>query len=106
MTTQTEAAPAPKIRTFREFLEKMTGKAVTVVNPESFEDAPVGFQLSLRYYDAKLMAVGDDYIHLATQEEQATRKGEEPEAAVVQQIVPIEMIKRISTIKGDRMIHL
>ena len=85
---------------FQQILASFTGKIVTVVNPESFEDGPVGHRLTTGFYKAKVVQVGDDFITLAT--EMKRRSGKE----AVRQFVPIDRIKRINILKGDRLIHL
>ena len=110
MTEKTEAkeikptpAPAAQPKDFRGVLESLVGKVVTMVNPESFEDAPVGHRLTTGFYRSKVVAVSDDYMTVAT--EFVRRRGEQGKEPV-KQFIPIHSIKRISLMKGDRLIHL
>ena len=60
-TTTTATAPpaagAAAPSTFQKVLESLTGKVVTLVNPESYEDAPVGRRLVAGFYRGKVLAV-------------------------------------------------
>jgi hypothetical protein len=105
MTDQAEApaATAQTPATFDAVLRAMTGKVVTFVNPESYEDAPVGYRLTTGFYKAKVIAVGTDYLSVAT--ELVHRRGEK-EKEPVRQFIPLAQIKRISVMKGERLIHI
>ncbi len=88
---------------FDQQLESWLGKMVTIVNPESFEDAPVGRQMRVGFYRARFVGLGTDYITLSLQYVRTgPRAGVEP----VRQYVPLSMIKRISALKPERVIHL
>lgn len=95
------AAPA-KFATFREILESLTGKVITMVNPESYEDAPVGHRLTTGFYKAKIVTVGEDFMTVATEYVHRGDQSKEP----VRQFIPLANIKRISVMKGERIIHL
>lgn len=98
-----QSQKAVEIRRFVEVLRAMAGKVITVVNPESYEDAPMGSRLTTGFYKAKLVAVGDDFITLATEfQHKKGEKAKEP----VRQFVPLDRIKRISVMRSDRIIHL
>lgn len=97
------APPQVSNESFRDVLAGLTNKVVTIVNPESYEDAPVGHRLTTGFYRAKVLTVGGDYIAVAT--EYKHRRGE-VEKEPVKQFVPIARIKRISLMKGERIIHL
>lgn len=88
---------------FIDIIKGLNGKAVTIVNPESYEDAPVGHQIKAGFYRAKVVAVGNDYIVLVTEFKKAGREAaKEP----VKQYVPINQIKRISLMKAERILHI
>ena len=97
------AKPAVHARSLREVLEQLAGKVVTMVNPESFEDAAVGSRLVTGFYKAKISFVGDDYVEVLTEFE---RKRGGPQREAVRQFIPIRKIKRISLLKGERLVHI
>ena len=96
-----DTATAPQ--TFDAVLRALTGQVVTFVNPESYEDAPVGYRLTTGFYKAKVMAVGADYMTVAT--ELAHKRGEK-ETEPVRQFIPLARIKRVSVMKSERLIHI
>jgi hypothetical protein len=100
--TDTQPASPPKIVKFRQALEGFLGKVVTVVNPESYEDAPVGHRLTTGFYRAKVVDLGEDVITLVTEYVHAHEKSKEP----VKQYVPLDKIKRLSVMKSERVIHI
>ena len=105
--TETQGEPStpavhPKFERFREVIEPLVGKVVTVVNPESYEDAPVGHRLTTGFYLAKVVGLGDDMITLVTEYVHPQEKSKEP----VKQFVPLNKIKRISFMKSERIIHI
>lgn len=95
------AAPTVEDKTFTEILKALVGKAITVVNPESYEAAPVGYKLTTGFYRGKLTGIGRDYLVMMTEFE---RKKGSPEP--VRQYIPIAHIKRISVLKTERVLHL
>ena len=100
-----ETATAPPIQlaeSFRSVLEGFVGKVATIVNPESYEDAPIGHTLTTGFYRAKVLGVGSDFVVLATEYVHKSGKGKEP----VRQYVPLHRVKRISLMKTERLIHL
>ena len=101
--TSQETQKSVEINSFRDILLAMVGKVVTVVNPESYEDAPMGSRLTTGFYRAKVLVVGDDFISLATEFQH--KKGDQAKEAV-RQFVPLANVKRISVMKSDRLIHL
>lgn len=101
MSEQATTAQMPQ--TFKEVLTNLTGKVVTFVNPESYEDAPVGYRLTTGFYKAKVLQVGEDYISVATE---LVHKRGEVEKEPVRQFIPLAKIKRISVLAGDRLIHI
>jgi len=104
--TEKEIRPAPPPATqfddFKSVLEGLVGKVVTVVNPESFEDAPVGNRLTTGFYRAKVIGVNGDYVCVATEYVHQRGGSKEP----VKQFIPLSHIKRVSLMKSDRIIHL
>ncbi|MHC4550268.1 MAG: hypothetical protein ACYTEZ_15970 [Planctomycetota bacterium] len=101
--TTEPAAPTPTIedKSLLDILRALVGKTVTVVNPESYEAAPVGYKLTTGFYRGKLTGLGRDYLTMATEFER--KKGA---AEPVKQFIPLDRIKRISLTKGDRILHL
>lgn len=99
----TPTAPPARLETFQDVLRGLVGKVVTCVNPESYEDAPVGHQLTTGFYKAKVLAVERDYFTLATEYK---HRGTSAEKEPVKQFIPIGRIKRISLMKSERIIHL
>ncbi len=99
------SAPVVEDRTFGELLGSLVGKTVTIVNPESYEDAPVGHQIRVGFSKAKPIAIGKDYVVLVTEfvhKGKDANKDREP----VKQYLPIHRIKRISILKSERLIHI
>jgi hypothetical protein len=96
------AAPAQaENRSFGDILKALVGKSVTVVNPQSFEAAPVGYKLTDAHYRGKVTALGRDYIVMVTEFEK--KKGaKEP----VKQFIPTRQIQRISVMPKETFLHL
>ena len=104
MTEESKQAPGAETfedKTYVEILRSFVGKIVTIVNPESYEVAPMGFKLGEGFYRGKLTALGRDYVVMMTQIER--KKGQ---AEPVKQWIPISRVKRISVMKTDRILHL
>ena len=100
---ETAAQPALEDKSFHDVLRGLVGKVVTFVNPESHEDAPLGFQLRAGWYKAKPVSLGNDFITVMTEFKHSDKeKTKEP----VKQFIPISRIKRISIMKGGTLIHL
>ena len=88
---------------FRSVLKALMGKKVTIVNPESYEAAPVGFRLKEGFYDGKITGVGTDFITLATVFASGKKEGgNQP----VKQFIPIVRIKRLSMMKDAIVFHM
>ena len=85
---------------FKGLLEEWVGQEVTVVNPESFKSTQLGKGLGFQSYPAKLDQLGDVFIKLAF----SSVKGESQTA--VEQIIPINSIKRLSMWGSERLVHL
>jgi len=100
--TQPEtASPTMEDRQYLDILRALVGKTITVVNPESYEAAPVGYKITTGFYRGKLTSLGRDYLVMMTEFE---RKKGAPEP--VKQYIPIAHIKRISLLKSERVLHL
>ncbi len=101
--SKSEAAPGVENRSFHDILKSFVGKTVTVVNPESYEGAPIGYALKTGFYKAKVSGMGRDYIVLITEFAPAGRKAiNEP----AKQFVPIANVKRVSMTKSERILHI
>ena len=96
----TRSSPSAEERSFRDLLLALIGKPVTIVNPESYEDAPVGHQIRHGFHRAKPVGMGRDFLILLT--EHKTKGGTE----AVRQYLPLDRIKRISVLKSERLIHI
>lgn len=102
-TAAKAAVPVTEDRSFIDLLKTLVGKPVTVVNPESYEDAPVGHQIRAGYYRAKPIGLGQDYLILMAEYVHA---GRETSKEPVKQFIPFAKIKRISLMKSERLIHI
>ncbi len=103
--------PTPKARgsrdSFERLLRSLVGKTVTVIDPESYEEAPVGHRIQAAIYKAQLLGVGDDYITLASQfvhRGPGAVNGSKRET--IRHYVPLDRIKRVSLLAKQAMIHL
>ncbi|MHC4933395.1 MAG: hypothetical protein ACYTGV_14525 [Planctomycetota bacterium] len=103
MAEKAAAKPVMENQSFVDVLMSMMGKVVTVVNPESYESAPVGHQLREGFYPAKVVGVGRDYLVVVTE---YVKKGKDARKEPVKQYIPVEKIKRLSLMKNERLIHL
>ena len=95
------ATPTIEDKHFLDILRALLGKTITVVNPESYETAPVGYKLTTGFYRGKVTALGRDYIVMVTEMERK-KTSNEP----VKQFIPIKQIKRISVLQKERVLHL
>lgn len=102
-TTTTSAPPIPKC--YRDVFAALTGKVVTIVNPESFEEAAVGHKLTTSFYRGKILGVGEDHFRLQTVFKKHGGKADADTEAVVQ-YVPFQQVKRVSVMKTESVIHL
>ena len=88
------------IENFTDLLQEWVGSQVTVVNPESYKLTALGKGLTFQTYAAKLDQVGNDFIKLTfssvKQDSQTT----------VEQVVPVDKIKRISRWGDEKLIHI
>ena len=101
MSEPAPAAADPK--DFRGILKALMGKNLTIVNPESYEAAPVGFRIKEGFYEGKLTGLGPDFIQLATVFESAKKGGG---SQPVKQFIPLARIKRISLMKEAVVVHI
>ena len=95
--------PVTESRDYIEIVKSLMGQIVTIVNPESYEDAPVGHQIRAGFYRAKLIGLGNDYVILATE---LVHTGKESAKEPVRQYIPLAKIKRISILKGEKLLHI
>ena len=81
-------------------LQAWVGSEVTVVNPESYKSTQLGKGLTFQTYNAKLEQIGDDFLKLTfTAKKQETTTN-------VEQIIPLNRVKRISSWGEEKLIHL
>jgi len=100
---ESEPAKAAPLTSFSSVLKALIGKVVTVANPESYEDAPIGHRIHAGFYSAKIVDVRDDFLILATQFHHARGQGgDEP----VSQYIPIGKVKRVSVMKSEKILHI
>ena len=88
---------------FRDALQAVTGKVVTMVNPESLEEAPTGYQLTRGFYRAKVLAVGKDYVTVVVE---FVHRRKEQTKETVKQYIPLARIKRMSVSKSEIFLHI
>ncbi len=100
VTPATKSAPT----SFHDMLVDLVGKVVTVVNPESYEDTAMGHTLTTAFGRGKVLNVGEDYLTIVTEftHKRGGAKGKEP----VKQYIPFSRIKRVSLMKGERLLHI
>ncbi len=96
------ARPVVEDRDFQSVLKALLGKQVTVVNPESFETAPMGWQLKEGYYNGRVTGLGNDYLVLQTEIIASKKEGKR----AVKQFIPLRRIKRVSIMKGSNILHI
>ena len=101
---QPSGITAPTERgSFIDVLRSQLGKIVTIVNPESYEDAPLGHQIRAGWYRAKPVGFGRDYLVVVTEYVHTGRRAtKEP----VKQYIPFSRIKRISVMQSEVLIHI
>jgi len=102
-TVQAQPKALREDRSFADLFAPMLGKLITVVSPESFEDAPVGRQLKAGFYRAKLIGMGSDYITILTEYQ---HKGNQPRKEPTKQFIPLNRVKRLSMMKSELIIHI
>ncbi|MCZ6572275.1 MAG: hypothetical protein O7C98_03790 [Planctomycetota bacterium] len=97
------ARPVVEDRDFQSVLKALLGKTVTIVNPESFETAPMGWQLKEGFYTGRVTGLGRDYMVLQTE---ITTSRKEGGKQAVKQFIPLRRIKRVSIMKGSNILHI
>jgi len=98
-----EPEPSLDPRTFHDVLRGFLGKLVTIVNPESYEDAPLGHNIRKGWYPARAVGLGKDYLVLVTEYKHA---GNVSQVEPVKQYIPVQKIKRVSMMRNELLIHL
>ncbi len=99
----TTVSEATGVSGLRDVLEKLVGKVVLVVNPESYRKTPIGFSIEKETYRAKVKALHDDCIEVRCEFVTDARKGTKE---VTAQYIPIAQVKRLSVGQTDRYIHI
>ena len=97
------AAPAVEQKKYTDILRSLIGKTVTVVNPESYEDAPVGHTLKVGFSSAKITGGGTDHFVMMTEYRKA---GKGARSEPVKQFLSFDKIKRVSVVKQEIILHL
>lgn len=103
--TKAEHKPTVELKTYNAVLRSLVGKVVTMANPESLEDSPMGYQLKTGFYRAKVLSVRDDYISVAVELVRKS-KGREPVKEPMRQFIPLDRIKRLSVGKSEIILHI
>ena len=93
-------------KSFLDVLKALMGKTITVVNPESYEDAPVGHKIKTGFYRAKVAGLGRDYVVVHTNFASISRTGQKVKEEPVKQYIPITRIKRVSVLEKECVFHL
>ncbi len=101
--TTTDQHVAHAMETMPEVLKALVGKLITVANPESYEDAPVGHRLTTGFYKAKIMAVKSDHIVLLTEFKHIRGSAA---SETTKQFIPLARIKRVSVMKSEKVLHI
>lgn len=89
--------------TIVEVLQKLVGKVVLIVNPESYRKTPIGFSIEKETYRAKIRALHEDCLEVRCEFVTDPRRGTKE---VTAQFIPVRQIKRISVGQSDRYIHI
>ena len=87
----------------RAILEKLVGKVVLIVNPESYRKTPIGFSIEKETYRAKVKAIHEDCVEVRCEFITDPRKGTKE---VTAQFIPMNQVKRISVSQSDRYLHI
>jgi len=102
-TAAATTKPVIENKSFTDILKALVGKVVTIVNAESYENAPMGHQIRAGFYKGKVAGLGHDYLIIVTEfSPKGTGDGKEP----VKQFVPLSAIKRLSLMKSEMLLHL
>jgi hypothetical protein len=94
-----------EVESFRDALDRLVGKTVTIVDPECFKPGPVGLQMTASHYRAKVLGV-DDECMVAVHQEVIPRGKRKGEKDAITQWVPLDRVKRIAISKSRKLIHL
>ena len=100
-----DSTPKPSIETrdYCSILQALVGKSVTIVNPESYESAAMGFQLKEGYYRGKVGGIAKDFVLVHTVLQTSKKEGGK---VAVKQFIPFDRIKRVSMMKDEYILHL
>ncbi len=102
-TQSATAESAAGSTSLRAVLEKLVGKVVLVVNPESYRKTPIGFSIEKETYRAKVKSLHSDCLEVRCEFVTDPRKGTKE---VTAQFIPVAQIKRVSVGQTDRYIHI
>ena len=99
-------APQPVIedKSLADVIKTLLGKIVTFVNAESFEEGGLGHKVEASWYKGRLAGLGKDYLIVVTEFKHGTGKKGTKEP--VKQYVPMGMVKRISVMKSQILVHI
>ena len=89
--------------TLKEVLNKLEGKVLTIINPESYKATPLGFRLDTQFYKGKIKTVKEDHLVLLCEFVKDARKGDKE---VVTQYLPLDRIKRVSMLPDEICLHI
>lgn len=92
-----------RTESFGAVLKSLTGQVVTIVNPESLEDAPVGRHLTTGIYRAKILEVGSDFLMMSREYDH--RHGDR-DVEFIRQYLRLTCITRVSLMKEETLLHL
>ena len=107
----TFSTPGPSSRTqegpFVKLLASLVGRTVTVIDPESFEEAPIGHQIRPASHRMKLTEMLADHIVLVGEFVHHRPGGpRDGKKGHVTHYVPITKIERVSLLDGELLIHV
>lgn len=100
---ETVTPQATENHSFQDIVRALVGKPVTIVYSDSYEAAPIGYQIKAGFYRGKAVAIGQDYLVVVTE---FSGKKKDDGAEPVKQYVPLANVKRLSVMKGERILHL
>jgi hypothetical protein len=86
--------------TMRDLLSQWVDAEVNVINPQSYVVTALKDSLTMETYQAKVTEVGDDFVRLRFH---AVRRKED---MPVDQLIPLNEVKRVSTWGEDKYLHL
>lgn len=97
-------APIVEDKTLNDVLTTLLGKVVTFVNAESFEEGGLGHKVEAGWYKGRLAGLGKDYLIVVTEFKHGAGKKASKEP--VKQYVPMNMVKRVSLMKTQVLVHI